>query len=119
MGALNDNIFKNALVILITYRSVELWGWDKFTLVPLAGGIFILPWFLFSATAGQLGDRFQKATLIRIIKIAEIGIMLLAGLGLVLEEFSLLMLTLFLMGVQSSFLRTIKVWHYSLFGEPQ
>ena len=108
LGALNDNIFKNALVILITYHSVELWGWDKFALVPLAGGIFILPWFLFSATAGQLGDRFQKATLIRIIKGLEIAIMILAALGLILEEFGLLMVTLFLMGAQSSFFGPLK-----------
>ena len=108
LGALNDNVFKNALVILITYRSVELWGWDKFALVPLAGGIFILPWLLFSATAGQLGDRFQKATLIRIIKIMEIAIMMLAVSGLLLEEFGLLMLTLFLMGTQSAFFGPLK-----------
>ena len=108
LGALNDNIFKNALVILITYRSVELWGWDKFILVPLAGGIFILPWFLFSAMAGQLGDRFQKATLIRLIKVAEIGIVILGIVGLVLEDFGLLMVTLFLLGVQSSIFGPLK-----------
>ena len=119
LGALNDNIFKNALVILITYRSVELWGWNKYVLVPLAGGIFILPWLLFSATAGQLGDRFQKATIIRIIKMVEIAIMVLAALGLLLEEFGLLMVTLFMMGAQSSFFRSIEIWHYSFLGEPE
>ena len=87
---------------------MELWGWDKFVLVPLAGGIFILPWFLFSALAGQLGDRFQKATMIRLIKIAEIVIVILAILGLFLEDFGLLMLTLFLLGVQSAFFGPLK-----------
>ena len=108
LGALNDNIFRNALVILITYHSVELWGWDKFALVPLAGGIFILPYLLFSATAGQLGDRFQKTSLIRIVKMLEVGIMCLAVLGLWLEDFGLLMVTLFLMGTQSSFFGPLK-----------
>ena len=108
LGALNDNVFKNALVILITYRSIEIAGWDKFTLVPLAGGIFILPWLLFSATAGQLGDRYQKTTLIRIIKLVEIAVMILAALGFIFEQFELLMVTLFLMGTQSTFFGPLK-----------
>ena len=52
LGALNDNFFKNALVILITYRAVQLGPLDAKLLVPLAGGIFIFPFFIFSATSG-------------------------------------------------------------------
>src|SRR5437763_11647157 len=76
-GAFNDNVLKNALVILITYQAAHFASGVSTLragmLVNLAAGLFILPFFLFSATAGQIAERLEKATLIRIIKAAEIG----------------------------------------------
>src|SRR5690349_17001250 len=64
LGAFNDNIFKNALVILITYRIAGLSGGNVQMLVTSAAGIFILPFFLFSAIAGELADKYEKSKLI-------------------------------------------------------
>lgn len=108
LGALNDNFFKNALVMLITYRSIQIGPLDAALLVPLAGGIFIFPFFIFSATSGQMADKFQKATLIRWIKFAEILIMSLATLGLYLDNYLVLLFILFLMGTQSAFFGPLK-----------
>lgn len=74
LGALNDNLFKNSLVILVAFGTTGA-SIDGDTLVNLAGGIFILPFFLFSPTAGQLADKFEKARLVRAVKLLEIGIM--------------------------------------------
>ncbi|MDD9899640.1 MAG: glycerol acyltransferase, partial [Alphaproteobacteria bacterium] len=63
LGAFNDNVFKNALVILLTYHAATKMGVDARILVTAAAGIFILPFFLFSATAGQLADKFDKSAL--------------------------------------------------------
>jgi MFS family permease len=103
LGAFNDNLFKNALAILIAYRSMTLFGIGSATIVVACAGIFIFPFFLFSATAGQLADHFAKWRLIRWVKIWEIGVMLLAGLGFALNSVGLLLLVLFLMGTQSAF----------------
>ena len=81
LGAFNDNLFKNALVILVAYRGVSLWGLGSEQLVALSGGIFILPFVLFSATAGQLADRYRKSSLVRWTKLGEIGIMAIAAAG--------------------------------------
>ncbi len=108
LGAFNDNLFKNALVILITYVLAERSGLDSRVLVILAGGILIFPFFIFSATAGQLADKYDKAWLTRRIKLAEIAIMLLAGLGFWLGSVPLLMAVLFLTGAQSAFFGPIK-----------
>jgi len=70
LGALNDNVFKNAIVILIAFSLADEMGANASILVITAAGIFILPFFLFSATAGQLADKFEKSMLIRRIKIA-------------------------------------------------
>ncbi len=107
-GALNDNFFKNALAILITYQSVQIAGLSPLLLVPLCGGIFVFPFFLFSATAGQMADKYQKATLIKWIKFIEIIIMGLASLGFALNHYPMLLFVLFLMGMQSSFFGPIK-----------
>ena len=98
LGAFNDNVFKNALVMLITYVLAVQSGLDSRVLVVAAGGIFILPFFLFSATAGQLADKYDKAWLTRYIKVAEIVIMLGAALAFWVGSVTLLMLVLFLMG---------------------
>jgi acyl-[acyl-carrier-protein]-phospholipid O-acyltransferase/long-chain-fatty-acid--[acyl-carrier-protein] ligase len=108
LGAANDNLFRNAIVILILYRLAESAGIDGKLLVTLAAGIFILPFFLFSAIAGQLADKYEKSGLIRRIKLAEIVIMMLGAVGLIIGEPYFLLFVLFLMGVQSSFFGPVK-----------
>ncbi len=108
LGALNDNIFKNALVIIIGFRGISALGMDSKLLVTAAAVIFILPFFLFSATVGQLADKFEKSRSIRMIKLAEIGIMSLATIGLYLDSPVLLLGVLFLMGLQSTVFGPIK-----------
>jgi len=108
LGAFNDHLFKNVLVILITYTlasSMQLGGEIAIT---IAAGIFILPFFLFSATAGQLGDKFEKSKLIRYTKIAEIMLALVAGAGLFLHSIPILMGILFLIGTQAAFFGPLK-----------
>jgi MFS family permease len=108
LGALNDNIYKNALVIFIAFTLADRTSINSSVLVIIAGGIFILPFFLFSATAGQIADKFEKAMLIRRIKVAEIAIMSMAAVGFILQEVSLLMTVLFCMGAQSTFFGPLK-----------
>jgi len=108
LGAFNDNIFKNALVILITYFAAEKLSMDPRILVTAAAGIFILPFFLFSALAGQLVDAHEKSGFIRKIKLVEIGLMCLASIGFYLESVNLLMVVLFLLGTQSAFFGPVK-----------
>lgn len=110
-GALNDNLFKSALVILITYKSIGLFGVNSASMVALCGGVFILPFFLFSATSGQLADRLDKVWLTYRIKEAEVGIALLGAIGLMIENYYLMLFVLFLLGLQSTFFGPIK---YSL-----
>jgi len=108
LGALNDNIFKNALVILIGFRGISALGLDSKLLVTAAAVIFILPFFLFSATVGQLADKFEKSKSIRYIKLAEIAIMIFASVGLYLDSPEILLAVLFLMGLQSAVFGPIK-----------
>ncbi|MBI1732318.1 MAG: MFS transporter [Gammaproteobacteria bacterium] len=108
LGAFNDNVFKNALVIFIAFTLADAAGMSASLLVILAGGIFILPFFLFSALAGQIADKFEKSRLIRLLKLAEVLIMLLGAAGFVIGSVYLLMFTLFLMGSQSAFFGPIK-----------
>ena len=108
LGALNDNIFRNGLVILITFQGVLVAGMDHNQLANVAAGLFILPFFLFSATAGQLADKYEKSMLIRRVKTLEIVLMVLAGIALISESYSLLLLVLFLMGCQSTMFGPVK-----------
>ncbi len=108
LGAFNDNVYKNALVILITFQSASWLGLDSAMLVVLSGGVFILPFFLFSATAGQLADRHDKARLMRMVKLGEILIMSIALCGFYTREVPFLILILFLMGAQSSLFGPLK-----------
>jgi MFS family permease len=108
LGALNDNIYKNALVILIAFTLAEITDQNSSMLVILAAGIFILPFFLFSATAGQIADKYEKSGLIRRIKLAEIAIMSLASIGFILLNPIILMIVLFLMGTQSTLFGPLK-----------
>lgn len=108
LGAFNDNVYKNALVILIIFEGSTLLTFDSNMLVTLSAGIFILPYFLFSATAGQLADKYEKSTLIRRVKILEIIIMLLAIVGFYLKHVPLLIILLFLLGTQATLFGPLK-----------
>ncbi|HEX3499474.1 MAG TPA: acyl-[ACP]--phospholipid O-acyltransferase [Stellaceae bacterium] len=108
LGALNDNFFKNALVILVTYRLAEEAGLNGQILVTAAAGLFILPFFLFSATSGLLADKVEKRRLILAVKTAEIVFMAIAVAGFYSGHVILLMTVLFLMGVHSTFFGPIK-----------
>ncbi|MEM7633463.1 MAG: acyl-[ACP]--phospholipid O-acyltransferase [Pseudomonadota bacterium] len=108
LGALNDNVYKNALAILLVYRIAAEAGLNAAVMATAAGGVFILPFFLFSATAGQIADKFDKAGLIRKIKLAEIVIMTLGALALFAGHVWSLFGVLFLMGTQSAFFGPLK-----------
>ncbi len=107
LGAFNDNVFRNAAIILATYGLAQQ-GWNPGLLVGLAGALFILPFFLFSGLAGELADAHDKARLARAIKLAEIGIAMLAALSLWLAWPPLMLAVLFLAGTQSTFFGPIK-----------
>ena len=107
LNAFNDNFYKMAMVILVTftiYKDPETEAWFN----ALAGGLFILPFFLFSALAGQLADSTDKTRMIRIIKSAEILIMIVGGAGIWLHNVPLMLLALFSMGMHSTFFGPIK-----------
>ncbi len=106
-GALNDNVFKNALVILFAFGAAEA-VFSTDTLVNVAGGVFIVPFFLFSATSGQVADRYEKARIIRAVKVLEIAIMCLGAVGLHLRSVTILLTALFLMGVHSTVFGPVK-----------
>nr|NIS42615.1 acyl-[ACP]--phospholipid O-acyltransferase [Desulfuromonadales bacterium] len=116
LGALNDNLFKNALVFLVIFGLAEgtAEGREGQIIVTIAGGLLVVPFFLFSATAGQLADKLEKARLIRRVKLAEIAIMVLAAVGFLLAptyetlKVYALMAVLFLMGTQSAFFGPLK-----------
>jgi 1-acyl-sn-glycerol-3-phosphate acyltransferase len=110
-GALNDNLFKTALAVLLAYPATAASGSAPHLMVNLAAGLFILPFFLFSALAGQLADKFEKSALIRRIKAAEIFIMACAAGALICNQTWLLLVLLFAMGTQSAFFGPVK---YSL-----
>jgi 1-acyl-sn-glycerol-3-phosphate acyltransferase len=114
LGAFNDNLFKNALMISIVYRSATLAGMDSQEVVAISAGLFILPFFLFSALAGQFSDKYNKTRLICVVKAGEIAIMAAAGLGFWLDSLPLLLSVLFLMGLQSTFFGPAK---YSILPE--
>jgi 1-acyl-sn-glycerol-3-phosphate acyltransferase len=108
MGAFNDNVFKNALVLLVVFQGSVVFGLAPAVVVQLAAGLFVLPFFLFSGTAGQLADKYEKTRLIRLIKAIEIGIASLAALGFVTHHIELLLGTLFLMGLHSTLFGPLK-----------
>ncbi|HEX8442518.1 MAG TPA: MFS transporter, partial [Allosphingosinicella sp.] len=107
LGAFNDNLYKSAMVILATY-AIYNDETKEATFNAVAGALFILPFFLFSALAGQLADSMDKARIIRFVKTAEIFIMLFGAAGLLLHNVPLLLAALFAMGVHSSFFGPIK-----------
>jgi 1-acyl-sn-glycerol-3-phosphate acyltransferase len=107
-GAFNDNIYKNVLVIVATYHAASYTQLDPELLTNMAGGLFILPYVLFSGIAGQLADRFDKALVLKVVKAAEIVIMTIAALGFAAHSIEVLLSALFLMGVHSTFFAPAK-----------
>jgi MFS family permease len=107
LGAFNDSLFKQAVVLFVTYQLYSD-PRKEFQFSAIAQGLFILPFFLFSALSGQLADDHDKARLIRIIKFAEIGIMVLGGAGLMLANIPLMLAAVGLMGIHSTFFGPIK-----------
>ena len=108
LGAFNDNVYKNALVVLLTFQSVRYTTMAPGVLVNLCAGLFILPFFLFSATAGQIADKYEKSRLIRFTKLLEIVVMLLACAAFALDSLGLMLVSLFLMGAQSTLFGPVK-----------
>ena len=108
LGALNDNVFRNGLVILVTFQGVLVAGMNHSQMANVAGALFILPFFLFSATAGQLADKFEKSMLMRRIKLLEIGLMIFASIAFISKSYLLLLVVLFLMGCQSTLFGPVK-----------
>ncbi len=107
-GAFNDNVFKNSLMILIAYQTANLTSLSSDVLVNLAGALLVLPFFLFSATAGQLADKYDKARIARAVKLLEIVIALVGSAGFIMNSLPLLLTALFLFGTHSAFFGPIK-----------
>jgi MFS family permease len=107
-GALNDNVYKQSLLLVITYGWIQQQSASISTLNNLAALLFILPYFIFSATAGQIADKYERSFLVRSIKILEIIIMLIASAGFLLGNLWILLFALFLMGTHSTFFGPIK-----------
>ena len=108
LGAANDNVYKNALVIFVAFQAAALTTLSANDLVNIAAAAFIAPFVLFSATAGQLADKYEKSRLIRIIKLFEIAIMILGAVGFYRRDLILLFTALALMGVHSTVFGPVK-----------
>ncbi|KES22588.1 MFS transporter [Pseudomonas sp. AAC] len=106
LGAFNDNIFKQSLILAILYHLSV--GGDRNLLVNLCALLFILPFFLFSALGGQFGEKFNKDALMRALKLAEVVIMLVGAAGFLLGSLPLLFLALFAMGTHSALFGPVK-----------
>jgi MFS family permease len=102
LSGFTDATFRNAIIALIAFAGLSFGGMEKEVLIPLAGSIFTFPFILLSAFGGQLADKFDKATILKRVKFAEILIMLVAAAGLHFNSAPLLLLTLFFMGAQSA-----------------
>ena len=108
LGAFNDNLLKFSMLFLASFGIYAAEPDKAVLLATIATGLFILPYFLFSALAGQISDAYDKAKLMRIVKGAEVGIMALALGGFYLQSIPILLASLFLMGLQSTFFGPIK-----------
>jgi acyl-[acyl-carrier-protein]-phospholipid O-acyltransferase/long-chain-fatty-acid--[acyl-carrier-protein] ligase len=114
LGAFNDNFYKNALIIIVTYTLAKQMQVDAATLLSAASAAFILPFFLFSGISGELADRVPKYKLVRILKLTELGLIVLAAGALYHQHAWSLMVILFLIGVQAAVFGPIK---YSILPE--
>ncbi|KVK79723.1 glycerol acyltransferase [Burkholderia cepacia] len=108
LGALNDNVFKIGFTSLVTYHTARFAGVDAKTAAFLISAIFILPFVLFSATSGQIADKYDKATLTRFVKTFEIVLMLVGAAGFVMHSAPLLYLCTFMMGMHSTLFGPVK-----------
>ena len=108
LGAANDNVYKNALVIFVAFHAASMTTLDANALVNLAGAVFIAPFMLLSATGGQLADKLEKSRLIRYIKLFEIAIMVIGLIGFWQRSLGLLFTALALMGVHSTLFGPVK-----------
>ena len=108
LGAANDNVFKYAFTLLVTFRTAEFSRLEPSQAVNLIAGLFILPFLLFSATSGQLSDKFEKARVMRLVKLLEVGIMSLAAGGFYFQSFVVLCLCTLLMGLHSTLFGPVK-----------
>jgi 1-acyl-sn-glycerol-3-phosphate acyltransferase len=108
LGAGNDNVYKNALVIFVAFQAATLTALSSNDLVNIAAAVFIAPFVLFSATAGQIADKFEKSRLIRFIKLFETGIMVIGAIGFYRRDLVLLFVALGLMGVHSTLFGPVK-----------
>ena len=108
LGALNDNLLKTAFLVLVSYAGLSFAGLPPEQIVNLAAAVFILPFFLFSATAGRVAEKLDKARVARAVKLAEVAIMVLAAWGFYTQHVSALLLALFLMGTHSTFFGPVK-----------
>ncbi|MGU7779778.1 MFS transporter [Burkholderia sp. PU8-34] len=108
LGALNDNVFKIGFTSLVTYHTARFSGVDAKTAAFLISAIFILPFVLFSATSGQIADKYDKARLTRFVKTFEIMLMLIGAAGFVLHSAALLYLCTFMMGMHSTLFGPVK-----------
>ncbi len=111
LGTFNDQFFKNAVIILVTYYTSDQLRVDPHTLLTLSGMVYAFPYLVFCATAGKLADKFDKALLARIIKYAELGFMAFATVGFYFHLIGFLFVVLFCMGAHSAFFSPVK---YSL-----
>ena len=101
-GAMNDNVFKNAMVLLITFKAYTIMGLGVDQMVALCGGIFILPFFFASSISGQYADKISKSKLVVMTKVLEVVIMILGTFGLLTENIIVLFVSLFLLGLQAT-----------------
>lgn len=108
LDALNDNLFKNAMIMFFIYLVHDKTYFSLNVIVTVAAAAFVLPYFLFSATAGQLADKYDRARLTRIIKLSEIPVMLFGTFGLFVSNIYLLIFIVFLLGTQAAFFGPIK-----------
>ncbi len=102
LGAFNDNLFKSAFVMLVTYGTAMRTGFDPGVLAAIAGGALIAPFFLFSALAGELADRFERARLLQILKAAELIVVICAAAALFADSLALSFVVLFMLGAQAT-----------------
>ncbi|MBL8448154.1 MAG: MFS transporter [Zoogloeaceae bacterium] len=108
LGAFNDNLYKNGMVVMLTFQAA---GWTELSpglIANLAAGLFILPFFLFSALAGQLADKVDKTVLARVVKVIEILVMLVALGGFIAQSLAALLGALFLLGAHSTLFGPVK-----------
>jgi hypothetical protein len=108
LGAMNDNVFKQALVILLAYQTASFTTLSSDMLQNVAQALFVLPFFLFSATAGQIADKYEKSALITVTVAIELACMALGAVGLLTRNLGLLLAALFLGGVQSTLFGPVK-----------